>query len=254
MDIDAASYSHHLLDLLINISEADFVSFDLELTGIPTGLPGKGPGQPRRGSKKTLKDRYEETKEAADRYNILQVGITCVRFDYLANRYVLRPYNISLSPLLDERLDIKREIGFQSGAVAFLLSHGFDLGAPFTSGVQYLSREEAARAKQMAYDRAENKNVIHDIQLKEEDVDSLDFVRRAREAITAWEPNGIGSLDITTHTGLQEQPLVPVISRFEKRLVHQLVRADFPNLRTISKNDCIRVIHYDEYREASTLR
>jgi poly(A)-specific ribonuclease len=254
MQVDAASFPLHLLGLFINISEADFVSFDLELSGIPSRLPNKQ----RRPGRLTLQDRYAETKEGADRYQILQVGITCARFDYTANKYVLRPYNINLSPLLSERLDFEREISFQSGACSFLLEHGFDLGAPFATGVQYLSRQEAEQAKQTAYDRIDKKNPIEDLQLKDEDVDSLDFVRRAREAIKKWKKSkrgdDHGSLEITTHTGMSSPPHISVISRFEKRLVHQLVRAEFQDCVAIGRQECIRIVPFDAAREADNTR
>jgi poly(A)-specific ribonuclease len=252
MEIDASSFPHHLLGFFINISEADFVSFDLELSGIPSRLPNKKP-RPG-GGRFTLEERYAETKEGADRYQILQVGITCARFDYIANKYVLRPYNINLSPLLDERLDIEREISLQSGAITFLLGCGFDMAKPFTHGVQYLSREEAAHAKQAAWDRLDNKNPPADMQLKEEDVESLDFMRRVREAISKWKPTTSEALTITTHTGLAERPHAPTISRFEKRLVHQLVRAEFPELVSIGRSECVRIINYDPVREADNSR
>jgi poly(A)-specific ribonuclease len=252
MEVDASSFPHHLLGLFINISEADFVSFDLELSGIPSRLPNK---QPRPGGGRfTLEERYAETKEGADRYQILQVGITCARFDYLANKYVLRPYNINLSPLLDERLDFEREISLQSGAITFLLGCGFDMAKPFTHGVQYLSREEAAQAKQAAWDRLDNKNPPADMQLKEGDVESLDFMRRVREAIAKWKTTSSESLAITTHTGLPQQPSVSAITRFEKRLVHQLIRAEFPELVSIGRSECIRIVHYDPVREADNTR
>jgi poly(A)-specific ribonuclease len=251
MEVDAASFSHHLLGLFINISEADFVSFDFELSGIPSRIQNKPPRGPGRFS---MEERYQETKEGANRYSILQVGITCARFDYIANKYVLRPYNINLSPLLDERMDFEREISFQSGACSFLLGCGFDLGAPFANGVQYLSREEAARAKQTAWDRLENKNPIPDLQLKEGDVESLDFMRRVREAIKKWKAGTSSMLEITTHTGFVEQPTLPVITRFEKRLVHQLVRAEFPELVSMGRHDCVRIIDLDPVREADNMR
>ncbi|EDU42758.1 CAF1 family ribonuclease [Pyrenophora tritici-repentis] len=251
MDVDAASFPHHLLGLMVNISEADFVSFDLELSGIPSRIQDK----PARGSGRlTLEERYAETKMGADRYQILQVGITCARFDYIADKYVLRPYNISISPLLDERLDFEREVRFQTGACTFLLNNGFDLGAPFAKGVQYLSREEAERAKQMAWDRLDNKNPIPDLQLKEEDVESLDFMRRIREAIKTWKTSKALHLDVTTHTGLPDKPAMPVITRFEKRLVHQLVRAEFPELVTIGRSECVRIVDLDPVREADNMR
>jgi poly(A)-specific ribonuclease len=251
MEVDAASFPHHLLGLFIHISEADFVSFDLELSGIPSRIPNKQ-ARPGRG-KFTLEERYAETKEGADRYQILQVGLTCARFDYVANKYILRPYNINLSPLLDERLEFEREISLQSGAISFLLGCGFDMAKPFTHGVQYLSREEAAKAQQATWDRLDNNNPPADMQLKEGDVDSLDFMRRVREAITKWKQS-TDALAITTHTGFKEQPAIPVITRFEKRLVHQLVRAEFPDLVSIGRSECILIKDLDPVREADNVR
>lgn len=222
MDVDAYSYPHQLLGILIAIAEADFVSFDLELTGIPSRLPGKEPWKPRpNGERKTLEDRYQETKEAADRYKILQVGLTCAHFDYVTNKYVLRPYNIALSPLLNEdfKLDIEREIHLQSGAATFLLKHGFDFGASLADGVQYLSREDAAGIQQRLNERLEKKPDTPDLQLKDTDVQSLDFVKRVREAIVAWKETGSDMLEVTTHTGFSKPPPEQVITRFEKRLV-----------------------------------
>ena len=251
MEVDGPSFPHHLLGLLINISEADFVSFDLELSGMPSRLPNK---KPRGAGRLTREDRYAETKEGADRYQILQVGLTCAKFDYIANKYLLRPYNINLSPLLDERLDFEREISFQSGACTFLLNCGFDLGAPFAKGVQYLSREEAERAKRLAYDRIDKKNPIEDLQLKDTDIESLDFVRRCREAIAAWQKTASSTLEITSSTGLPNASSTCTISRFEKRLVHQLVRAEFPTAVAVGRNDCIRILPFDPVREADNTR
>ncbi|KAH4202979.1 hypothetical protein HBI49_140010 [Parastagonospora nodorum] len=251
MEVDAASFPHRLLGLFIHISEADFVSFDLELSGIPSRLPNK----PRSGAGRfTLEERYAEAKEGANRYQILQVGITCARFDYIANKYVLRPYNINISPLISERVDFEREISLQSGAITFLLGCGFDMAKPFTHGVEYLSRQEAEQIKQATADRLENKNPPADMQLKDTDVDSLDFMRRVREAIIKWKAGTSESLAITTHTGLKEQPAIPTISRFEKRLVHQLVRAEYPELVSMGRSECVRIINFDPLREADNNR
>ncbi|KAF2715528.1 CAF1-domain-containing protein [Pleomassaria siparia CBS 279.74] len=249
MEVDAVSFPHHLLGMLIAISEADFVSFDLEYSGIPSRMPGR-PSPQGGGGRQTLEDRYAETKAGAEKYAILQVGLTCARFDYIANKYILRPYNVNLTPLLEDRLDIERDVTFQTGAVAFLMNNGFQMELPWVKGVPYLSREEAARAKQQAYDRADKKNVVADLQLKDEDIDSLDFVRRVREALEKFKTGGARFLEITTHTGLKEQPPLPVITRFEKRLVHQLVRAEFPDLVSIPKLDCILIKDFDPIREA----
>lgn len=253
MEVDAASFPHQLLDILVNISEADFVSFDLELSGIANRLPNHLRVRPS-GRKQTLEERYEETRTAANRYQVLQVGITCARFDYIDNSYILRPYNIVISPLLPERFDIKREICFQSGTASFLLSQGFDMGAPFARGVPYLSREEADRAKQMAFDRFDKKTFHEDVKLKDDDIQSLDFVRRVREAIVNWETTTDIELYITTYIGLPNPPANPAISGFEKRLVHQLVRNEFPDLITKGRQECITIVRFEEHREAEHTR
>ena len=79
MDVDATSFPNRLLGILVNISESDFVSFDLELSGIPNRMPGK---VWKRG-RQTLAERYAETKEGAERYHILQFGFTWSRVEFI---------------------------------------------------------------------------------------------------------------------------------------------------------------------------
>ena len=57
MEVDKVSFYPLLLDLLTDISEAHFVSFDLELSGVPTKKVKNGSGRP------SLQERYVETKE-----------------------------------------------------------------------------------------------------------------------------------------------------------------------------------------------
>lgn len=141
-----------------------------------------------------------------------------------------------------------------TGAITFLQNNGFNFDQCFTEGVQYLSREEAECAKQSAYDRFDNKTVFADLQLKETDVESLDFVRRVREAIVNWRKGSTVSLEITSETGKKEQRLLPTISRFEKRLVHQLVRAEFQDLISVGRADFIKIIDFDANREADNIK
>jgi poly(A)-specific ribonuclease len=70
--------------------------------------------------------------------------------------------------------------------VEFLLSHKFQLDTPFRTGVPYLSRQEEAEARQRASERQDRSGFV-EVSLKQEDTDSLAFVRRVREEIQAWE-------------------------------------------------------------------
>lgn len=244
MEIDRVGFAPRLLEILTALSEAHFVSFDLELSGVASKSTS------HRG-KQTLQERYSDVKEAAQRYQILQIGLTCAYQDKERDTYVLRPYNFNLNPLLQEKLGIERVFSFQGSAVEFLISHGFQLQQPFLAGVPYLSRDEAALAKKVAYDRLD-KTQFEDLQLNSEDVQSLEFVKRVRQDITDWKTTGKPYPDFLNIVPSNLDPnagIFPELSRFEKRLVHQLVRAEYPDLVTISRPQTIKIVRFDEARE-----
>ena len=247
MEVDRTAFWGRLLSILVAISEAHFVSIDLELSGVASKNLG---GRARQA---TLEERYAETKEAAERYTILQIGVTCAYQDLTREVYVLRPYNFNLNPSFEERLDLERIFSFQSGAVDFLLAHGFQMNLPFTHGVPYLSRDEARRAKEIAKERL-NRDQTGDIQLRETDVQSLAFVERIRNQIQIWIRTKKPSPDSLWITGIAPSGESDAgsdveLTRFEKRLVHQLVRAEFKEYTTISRQGGIKIIRTDPVRE-----
>ena len=256
MEVDKVSFYPLFLDILQDLSESHFVAFDLELSGVPSKAAR---GSDRTG-RPTLQQRYQETKEAAERYQILQIGLTCVQQDVENKKYILKPFNFELSPVIDEKgLDVERIFSFQSGAVDFLLKVGFDMGLPFENGIPYLSRAETRLARDKHAQR-QDKSAIADIQLKPTEVDSLAFLERVRSDIHAWlisskhdsgdyvniGPAGAESDDSTVKEN-SEPP--QELTRFEKRLVHQLVRAEFSELVTISKRGFVQVVRFDKERE-----
>jgi len=81
MEVDHSSFWQQLLPILRNISNASFVTFDLEMSGITTRLRHGASGRSQDIGRPTLQQQYEETKEAAETYTTLQVGITCVEED-----------------------------------------------------------------------------------------------------------------------------------------------------------------------------
>lgn len=92
MDIPQARFPQELLKIINEIAESHFVAFDLEFSGVAGRRPvGTG--------KLSLQELYEDTKAAAEKYQILQVGLTIVKEDLKHGRYVARPYNFNISPL-----------------------------------------------------------------------------------------------------------------------------------------------------------
>ena len=116
MDIDSSNFGAQLPSILKAISSSRFISLDLELSGIPSRQAGKTRDRLRdEGGKQNLQERYAETKAAAERFQILQLGLTCVEEDIERGCYVMRPYNFYLSPMIERRLKVERDFSYQSG-------------------------------------------------------------------------------------------------------------------------------------------
>jgi hypothetical protein len=81
MNVDEAGFWPQLLPILRSICDATFVAIDVEMSGIPV----KGYGSNDRShlvGKLSLQQLYEETREAALKYQVLQIGITCIEEDH----------------------------------------------------------------------------------------------------------------------------------------------------------------------------
>lgn len=183
MDVDRTEFLATLPSILKHISNASFISFDLELTGIPP--------QRRRGradNKATLQERYEAVKTAAETYQILQIGVTAVEEDHENGQYLIRPFNFNLSPMVIDELDMERDFVYSSSAVEFLLRNGYNMELPFTKGVPYLTPNETAAAKDKAMIRMD-RDAIPDIQIRDDDTLALDFMRNVRQEIAQWKAN-----------------------------------------------------------------
>lgn len=249
MDVDKTSFYPLLLDILTDISTSTFVSIDLELSGVPTKDSWVKTASV---GKQTLQERYLEIKSAAERYQILQIGLTCVEQNLDDGKYTLKPYNFDLCPIVNERVDIEREFSFSSGAAEFLLRVGFDMNKPFAHGVPYLSRAESKVAREK-YMVRQDKSAMADINLKPTEVESLAFLERVRGEINTW----VASKHLNTPEYLNIRPAgvenmadsQQELSRYEKRLVHQLVRAEYPELVTLSRMGFIQIIKFDKERE-----
>lgn len=188
------------------ISKAHCVVFDLELSGIPE--------RKRRAKQQTLQDRYAEVKEAAEKYHILQFGFTLVEEDAASSRYVLRSYNVNLTPLAEEVFELDRDFTYSSGAVQFLLNNNYKMESPFIWGVPYLKRSEDERARSN-FLRRFDRCAIPDIKASDGGQEAVDMVKRLRSEITAW----LESTEVWTFfyiflvhsTWLQMCPCTPVI-------------------------------------------
>lgn len=250
MEVDKVNFPTQFLCILEAIADAHLVAIDLELSGVPVRSLD---GTQRRGEQ-TLQERYLETKAAAEIYQILQIGLTCVSEDLEAGEYVLRPYNVNLSPVIVERIDIDRQFSFHSGAVEFLLGVDFNFHTPLQWGVHYLSRDEATLALKRAKDRSDrDRDDYTDMQIKDDDVRAQRLIALTRQSILAWSSEYEHASE-QLFLGPQQlyegdRAHMDDISRYDKRLVHQIVRNEFPQFLTATRKGGICILTSDDERE-----
>ena len=75
MDISNLTYPAQLPRVLDDLATCSFVAIDLEFSGIHILSNSSG------DRSQTLQERYEEVKGAAERYQVLQVGLTTCHED-----------------------------------------------------------------------------------------------------------------------------------------------------------------------------
>ncbi|KAJ5894731.1 hypothetical protein N7495_006422 [Penicillium taxi] len=215
MEIDDGNFGFQLPWVLYEISCSIFVAIDLELSGIPLKMRGNL----RVGhDAQTNEERYAEVKDAAKRYQILQIGLTTCREDKTNGTYVVKPYNLNLSPIMDRGLN--RECNFNGWTTTFLMNNNFDFNKMFKSGVRYFSREE----EQMANAASEKSS-------------------------SPWLPSN--SLKIPHPSQNQD------LTKEQKWLVHSLVEYEFPLLMSRTRFSCVEVLAkvtdgVDQYLEDQT--
>ncbi|KFX94431.1 hypothetical protein O988_06301 [Pseudogymnoascus sp. VKM F-3808] len=253
MEVDQQHFWHELLPILKAISTASFVTVDVEMSGISTKSRYSPSGRFNEIGKPSLQQQYEDTKEAAERYQVLQIGLTCVEEDRKNGVYTARPYNFNINPLLEDgdRLDIYRDITLSSSSMHFLRKNCFDIGAVFTKGISYISRNEQAQARQAFHERQNRNSTIPDVEIDPGDQVTLSFYRDARRQLLEWTDSK--NKEVRDAMGFYNVSVPGGLSGYQRRLVYQLVRTEFKQYRAFlpRKNaDFVQVEKLDPAKEA----
>ena len=81
MEVSSRQFCSELVKILQLIADSHFVALDLEFSGIPSRRTRGGRGR------LSLQQVYEEVREAAKQYQVLQVGLTIVEEDAQTGSY-----------------------------------------------------------------------------------------------------------------------------------------------------------------------
>ncbi|CRG84169.1 Protein translocase subunit SecA [Talaromyces islandicus] len=254
--ITAQTWSLHLPEILQHLSTCSFVALDFEFSGIAAHRTFSA------RHVAPLQERYADIKEAAAKFQILQVGLTIAHEDPVSGTYTLKPYNVHLSPLVDPILGIDRIFSISSGAIQFLLKSGFRMDTPFVDGVRYLTQkeEELALKEACRHDNQSRSETVVQMELsKKENTESLAFLAVIRKEIDEWVARGEGAADYLNVPSRQSKShkskaTVTSLNRFQKRLVHQLVEKEYPLLTTFGRTDFVTITRYDKRREENILQ
>lgn len=139
--------------MIRHLPKAAFIAIDEEMTGISVST-----GRPKRDQRPC--ERFPELKEAADKYNIIQLGVALFTlasddeppaaakrgYEEVVIRsgsYVVRRYNFYTFPAAPGWNQKGRDICMDPSSVAFLKQHNMSFDTWTGSGVTYSTKDAA---------------------------------------------------------------------------------------------------------------
>uniref|UniRef100_A0A5B7BS44 Putative poly(A)-specific ribonuclease PARN n=1 Tax=Davidia involucrata TaxID=16924 RepID=A0A5B7BS44_DAVIN len=186
-NVTKSNFECALNDLRRHVRDADFVSIDLEMTGV-TSAPWRESFEFDR-----FDVRYLKVKDSAEKFAVVQFGVCPFRWDPSKQCFTAHPHNFYVFPRQEIPVDgPSYEFLCQTTSIDFLAKYQFDFNACIHEGVSYLSRgqeDEAMRRLKMAYEDEVSESWSH---LKEDKdtplvrmADVL-FAERMKNIISEW--------------------------------------------------------------------
>ncbi|EPS70287.1 hypothetical protein M569_04472 [Genlisea aurea] len=140
-DVTETNFSTALTELRRLVRDADFVSIDLEMTGV-TSAPWREALEFDRSD-----IQYLKIKDSAERFSVVQFGVCPFRWDTHSHCFVAHPYNFYLFPRQEVSIDgFWNDFLCQTSSLEFLAKHQFDFNTCIYKGISYLSRSQELEA------------------------------------------------------------------------------------------------------------
>eukprot|EP00455_Lapot_gusevi_P041194 TRINITY_DN474_c0_g2_i2.p1 TRINITY_DN474_c0_g2~~TRINITY_DN474_c0_g2_i2.p1 ORF type:complete len:636 (+),score=199.19 TRINITY_DN474_c0_g2_i2:100-2007(+) len=128
MDVTKSNFSAAADEFERHLAAAEFVSFDLEMTGIRVDGVDPSWSDPTASF-------YRKAKRVASTYNIIQIGLAIFE-KTPEGGYVSRPFNFFLIPASSKGFNPR--ITFETAALEFNRDHGMDFNKWVREGVPYM--------------------------------------------------------------------------------------------------------------------
>lgn len=176
--VTKSNFASLLPSILHHIRDADFVTFDTELSGLTTS------SQTRYFYYDEIGERYRKLRDSANNFGMLQIGLSAFKYKPSGGKYTSTTWSFHLFPALGTSGNDFRRWTLQLSSIAFLRDNGFDFNKTFLEGIPYLSRKEEAdfrarRDPQTGPVRASERDIV----MREDDVV---FVEGVVESVNGW--------------------------------------------------------------------
>ncbi|KAG2178053.1 hypothetical protein INT43_003306 [Umbelopsis isabellina] len=189
----------------------------------------------------TVQQTYTNYVGSASSFLIVQIGICTFHWSSTAKRYFAKPFNFYVFPRGSRGRSLNRNFLVQSTAFDFLAGVGFDFNKWVYSGIPYLTFQEEDQFKKESLEKLENNMATIPIDPKD-----VEFVKTFRDKIDEW----LLLPKHKTHIGID----IEASNSYRKRLIHQEVRNNYPDLKTIGKQYSVNVSRTsDKQREERRL-
>ncbi|OVA01058.1 Ribonuclease CAF1 [Macleaya cordata] len=140
-NVTKKNFDSALEDLKKHVRDADFVSVDLEMTGV-TSAPWRESLDFDR-----FDVRYLKVKDSVEKFAVVQFGVCPFKWDSSKESFIAHPYNFYIFPRKELPFDgPAHEFLCQTTSIGFLAKYQFDFNACIHEGISYLSREQEAEA------------------------------------------------------------------------------------------------------------
>ncbi|CAK8565755.1 unnamed protein product [Lathyrus sativus] len=184
--VTVANFEPSLAELRHHVRSSDFVSIDLEMTGV-TSSPW------RESFKFDRSDvRYLKIRDSASRFAVVQFGVCPFRWDSSNQSFVAYPYNFYIFPRQElDGFGPCNEFLCQTTSINFLAKYQFDFNVFIHEGISYLSREqekEAIRSLNSMHDNecSDNSKLNGVRDLPSVNMADILFVERMKNKFSEW--------------------------------------------------------------------
>ncbi|KAG0616179.1 hypothetical protein M758_5G096300 [Ceratodon purpureus] len=141
-NVTRRNFAESLEQLKGQLSGADFVAVDLEMTGVESTK------WRRNLELDSYETRYQNLKHSAEKFAVWQCGVCPFKWNAEQKKWVAYPYNFFVFPRNELQLELpSRGFFAQTTSLEFLTKHRFDFNACIYDGISYLSHEQEAAAR-----------------------------------------------------------------------------------------------------------